>query len=93
MFVASADNFCLLTLDDLHVRGLAGISGRSMPRHRGQRCRWFPAAEVYFEDVPVRELDDPPDSEVSLSVGDGLIVKCSAPSGAPINRHEDNFSS
>jgi len=52
----------ILTLDDLHEQGLSDITRRRVQVSGRRRRRLIPPAQLYIDDIPVRELDDPPDS-------------------------------
>lgn len=82
----------ILVVDDLYERGLQEISGRRMPRGRTRRAQWFPPAHLFIETIPERELDEPPDSELSGSEDAGLIVELSVPNIVNI-KIEDTISS
>ena len=67
----------ILVLDDLHQRGLQDISGRYTPRGRVRQARWYQPRDLCVSTIPVRELDDPPDSEGTDGVSAGIIEELS----------------
>ena len=68
----------ILTLDNVHQWGLAGISNRRGDSATKRRSMWYMPDRLDVQDIPVRELDDPPDWGEGEQDGDGLIVELSS---------------
>ena len=67
----------ILLLDDVHESGLRDITGRRRSSVRAKRPEWFPAASLFVESIPERELDDPPDGQSEGSCEGGRIQEMS----------------
>jgi len=67
----------LLTLENLHDWGLRGIRSRQAGLAGGFLSRGVPLRDAFIGDIPIRELDDPPDRDfdnsTASSTGIGII--------------------
>ena len=67
----------IITTDELHDWGLMETSTRPLPqRQTSWNDRWLQANQLFIEEIPQRELEDPPDSGIG-STNSGMIEELS----------------
>ena len=67
----------ILSLDELHQQGLSSITTRRVSLKQPDRVRKKFPHHFFIESIPVRELDDPPDSDEPSSGTTGIIEELS----------------
>ena len=69
---------CILTLDNVHEWGLTEVRSDRCDRSRTRRSFWYNPRLDRWKEIPVKELDDPPDHYDDRTTGGGLISELTA---------------
>ena len=80
---------CILTLDNVHEWGMTEIRSFRGDRLRMRRSFWHNPGLDNWKEIPVKELDDPPDSDGDSLSGGGIISELMS-EGMSTNIIEDN---
>jgi len=58
---------CIITIDGLYSKDLRGITTKQAAGRTHRKARWFPPQTVSVREIPIRELDDPPDDSSGIT--------------------------